>query len=65
MKILIVDDEKGIRDVIKEYAYTQGFDVEEAEDLIKEFEFNPFTFHENYVKNDKPLKEGDNYENRI
>ena len=26
-----MDDEKGIRDVIKEYAYAQGFEVEEAE----------------------------------
>ncbi len=35
------------------------------EELIREFEFDPFTFHENYVKNDKPLTEGDDYENRI
>ena len=32
MKVLIVDDEKGIRDVIKEYCLFEKFDVVEAED---------------------------------
>lgn len=31
MKILIVDDEKGIRDVIKEYSLNEGYDVVESE----------------------------------
>ena len=42
MKILIVDDEKLIRDVIKEYAYNENYEVLEAEnglmaiDVVKE-----------------------------
>lgn len=32
MKVLITDDEKLIRDVIKEYCLNEGFDVVEAED---------------------------------
>ena len=32
MKVLIVDDEVGIRDVIKEYCLFENFDVLEAED---------------------------------
>ena len=32
MKVLIVDDEAGIRDVIKEYCLFENFDVLEAED---------------------------------
>ena len=31
-RILIVDDEKKIRDVVREYAEFEGFDVSEAED---------------------------------
>ena len=34
-KILIVDDEEKIREVIREYAEFQGYDVEEAEDGIE------------------------------
>lgn len=34
MKVLIVDDEKGIRDVIKEYCLFERFDVVEAEDGV-------------------------------
>ena len=32
MKVLIVDDESGIRDVIKEYCLFENYDVMEAED---------------------------------
>ena len=32
MKVLIVDDEKGIRDVVREYACVEGYQVFEAED---------------------------------
>ena len=32
MKVLIVDDEYGIREVIKEYCLNEGYEVEEAED---------------------------------
>ena len=32
MKVLIVDDEAGIRDVIKEYCLFENYDVKEAED---------------------------------
>lgn len=31
MKLLIVDDEKGIRDLIRKYAQFEGYDVEEAD----------------------------------
>ena len=31
-KLLVVDDEPGIREVIKEYAIFDGYEVEEAED---------------------------------
>lgn len=34
-RILIVDDEEKIRDVIREYAEFQGYEVEEAEDGIR------------------------------
>lgn len=34
MKVLIVDDEKGIRDVIKEYCLFENYEVIEAEDGI-------------------------------
>ena len=37
-KILIVDDEKNIREVIKEYAKLEDYDVMEAEDGIKALE---------------------------
>ena len=32
-KLLIVDDEANIREVVREYAEFSGYDVEEAEDL--------------------------------
>ena len=35
MKILIVDDEKGIRDVIKEYCYNESYEVIEAENGVE------------------------------
>jgi len=35
MKILIVDDEKRIRDVIKEYCYNEAYEVVEAENGIE------------------------------
>lgn len=35
MKVLIVDDEKGIRDVIKEYCLFENYEVLEAEDGIE------------------------------
>ena len=38
MKILIVDDEKLIRDVIKEYLINEGFEVVEAENGIEAIE---------------------------
>ena len=38
MKILIVDDEKLIRDVIKEYLSLEGFEVAEAEDGVEAVE---------------------------
>lgn len=44
MKLLVVDDEKLIRDVIKEYGETEGYKVIEAvdgEDAIKVVEKNP------------------------
>lgn len=34
-KILIVDDEEKIRNVVKEYAFLNGYDVDEAEDGLK------------------------------
>lgn len=46
MKILVVDDEKLIRDVIKEYCNYEGYDVYEAEngldaiELVKEKDFD-------------------------
>ena len=45
-RILVVDDEAGIRDVIKEYAEFEGHEVEEAADgmaaieLVKEKDFD-------------------------
>ena len=44
MKVLIVDDEKLIRDVIKEYAYAENYEVFEAEnglDAIDKVKENP------------------------
>lgn len=38
MKLLIVDDEKLIRDVIKEYAILEGYEVSEAENGIEAVE---------------------------
>lgn len=38
MRILIVDDEKGIREVIKEYCYLEGYYIEEAENGIEAIE---------------------------
>ena len=35
MKVLIVDDEYGIREVIKEYCLNEGYEVEEAEDGLE------------------------------
>lgn len=35
MKILIVDDEKGIRDVIREYAILENYEIYEADDGLK------------------------------
>lgn len=35
MKVLIVDDEKGIRDVIKEYCLFENYDVLEAQDGVE------------------------------
>lgn len=35
MKVLIVDDEYGIREVIKEYCINEGYDVEEASNGIE------------------------------
>ena len=35
-KLLIVDDEKGIRDVIREYSEFNGHEVTEAEDGMTE-----------------------------
>ena len=34
MKLLIVDDEKGIRDLIRKYAQFDGYEVEEAENVM-------------------------------
>ncbi len=44
MKVLVVDDEKLIRDVIKEYAYAENYEVIEAEnglDAIQKVKENP------------------------
>ena len=44
MKVLVVDDEKLIRDVIKEYAYAENYEVLEAEnglDAIEKVKQNP------------------------
>ena len=44
MKLLVVDDEKLIRDVIREYAYNESYDVIEAEnglDAIEKVKQNP------------------------
>ncbi len=44
MKVLVVDDEKLIRDVIKEYAYAENYEVLEAEnglDAINKVKENP------------------------
>lgn len=44
MKVLIVDDEKGIREVIKEYSVSEGYDVLEAEnglEALQKLEQNP------------------------
>lgn len=38
-KLLIVDDEKGIRDVIREYAEFGGYEVAEAEDGMEAVEY--------------------------
>lgn len=38
MKVLIVDDEVGIRDVIKEYCLFENYDVKEAEDGMSALE---------------------------
>ena len=38
VKILIVDDEKNIREVIKEYATLEGYEVKEADNGIKALE---------------------------
>ena len=35
MKVLIVDDEKGIREVIKEYSISEGYQVLEAENGLE------------------------------
>ncbi len=35
MKVLIVDDEKGIREVIKEYSVSEGYEVLEAENGLE------------------------------
>ena len=44
MKVLMVDDEKGIREVIKEYSISEGYDVLEAEnglEALQKLEHNP------------------------
>lgn len=44
MKVLIVDDEKGIREVIKEYSVSEGYDALEAEnglEALQKLEQNP------------------------
>jgi len=44
MKVLIVDDEKGIREVIKEYSVSEGYDALEAEnglEALQKLEKNP------------------------
>ena len=46
MKVLIVDDEAGIRDVIKEYCLFENYDVKEAEDGMSALEI---------VKNDNDI----------
>ncbi len=38
MKLLIVDDEKGIRDLIRKYALFEGYEVEEAENGMEAVE---------------------------
>ena len=38
MKVLIVDDEKGIREVIKEYSLNEGYSIIEAENGIETLE---------------------------
>lgn len=38
VKILIVDDEKNIREVIREYASLDGYDVMEADSGVKALE---------------------------
>ena len=38
MKVLIVDDEQGIREVIKEYCLLENYDVIEAENGIQAIE---------------------------
>ena len=35
MKILIVDDEKRIRDVVREYCYNESYEVVEAENGLE------------------------------
>lgn len=35
VKILIVDDEKNIREVIKEYSILEGYEVKEADSGVK------------------------------
>ncbi len=38
IKILVVDDEKNIREVIKEYALLEGYEITEADNGIKALE---------------------------
>lgn len=37
-KLLIVDDEKNIRQVVKEYAVLNGYEADEAEDGLQAIE---------------------------
>ena len=54
LKILVVDDEANIRNVIKEYAEFEGYEVEEAVDGMeavskcKDEDFDPVSFIEKY-----------------
>lgn len=38
MKILIVDDEANIREVVREYCELSGYDVDEAQDGVEAIE---------------------------
>jgi Response regulators consisting of a CheY-like receiver domain and a winged-helix DNA-binding domain len=53
-KILIVDDEEKIREVLREYAEFEGYDVYEAEDGFKAIEIakKRELFINNYGYND-------------